>query len=320
MALVSNAHAQTQDSTVATQLFNTGRDLMKAGDFAAACPKLEESARLDAKVGTLARLAECEEKIGHLASARGRWQQALNVAEGAHDDRIAHVRDELARIDALVPKLVLEVEAPVPADLLIQVDSLRVGLASVGVALPVDAGRHTVSASAKDRKTWSTTMVTFADGATSKIHIPPLESAATDAPVPASAGVTLPPPQPERPAPSRTLQTVGLVVGGVGVVGLGVATAFAVIAKQKDNESNTGTGACSGNSCGQQGDNERTQARSDGNTATVFLVAGGALAAGGLLTGLLAPRPHTPDGAAARLDVSPFLAPGLAGLTLRSKW
>ena len=43
---------------MATELFNAGRDLMTAGNFAAACPKLAESARLDVKVGTLGKLAE----------------------------------------------------------------------------------------------------------------------------------------------------------------------------------------------------------------------------------------------------------------------
>ena len=72
--------ARADDEAVATQLFNAGRDLMKQGDYASACPKLAESARLKPTVGALARLAACEEHEKRLVSAYTRWQQALNVA------------------------------------------------------------------------------------------------------------------------------------------------------------------------------------------------------------------------------------------------
>ena len=53
LALGRAAFAQPSatDAALATELFNTGRDLMKDGQFVAACPKLSESVRLDPKVG-----------------------------------------------------------------------------------------------------------------------------------------------------------------------------------------------------------------------------------------------------------------------------
>src|SRR5207248_8067153 len=84
------ARAQSNDAGIASQLFDAGRDLMKRGDYASACPKLFESARLEPRVGTLARLAECEEKIGHLAAARGHWKDTVELARAQKDDRATH--------------------------------------------------------------------------------------------------------------------------------------------------------------------------------------------------------------------------------------
>src|SRR5687767_9143297 len=61
VASAAPASAQTHDAAAATQLFQEGRDLLKQGKHAAACAKLAESQRLDARVGTLLNLADCEE-------------------------------------------------------------------------------------------------------------------------------------------------------------------------------------------------------------------------------------------------------------------
>jgi hypothetical protein len=324
LALARPAWAETPDATVATQLFNAGRDAMKSGDYRAACPKLAESARLDAKVGTLARLAECEEKLGNLASARGHWQQAVNLARADHDNRLAHVEEELARVDKVVPKLLFAVDGEAPADLVIRVDELHVGLGSLGVPLPVDPGSHTVSAAAAGKKPWLTSLVTAADGAVTTVRVPALETVPV-APTPVPPVPPAPGPAPDHPPAAASgaspLRSAGLVVGGVGVVGLGVGAAFAVVAKQKLDQSNSGPGACVGNECPRLGFDARTDARNAGNFATVFLVAGGSVAAGGALMWLLAPRgTPEPGPSSASLVVVPSAGPGGAGLFLRGGW
>jgi hypothetical protein len=328
LAMASPSFAQQSDAAIATELFNAGRDAMWVGDFAAACPKLTESARLDPKVGTLAKLAECEEKLGHLATARGRWQQALNLARSTSDERAPLVETELARIDRIVPKLSLALSGAAPPGLTVRVDDVDLGPGSLGVPLPVDPGKHTVAASAPGKKAWSLVVETRSDGAVVPVAIPdlaPQETPATPTAAPAATSALPPtalPASEEKPASSSSspLRLIGLATAGAGLVAIGVGTAFGVVAKSKLDSSNQpgGCGGPSGNDCPGSSYKTRNDARSAGNLSTAFFVVGGVLAAGGVTLWLVAPRRDAPR--SARIHAAPSLGPGFAGVGLHGTW
>ncbi len=310
-ALMAGAGAvEAEDAAgVATELFNAGRDLMRSGDYGTACPKLAESARLDAKVGTLARLAECEEHVGRTVSARARWEQAANLARSQQDTRLAHVESELARLDSMVPKLLFSVDGAAPPDLRIRIDELDVGLGSVNVALPVDPGPHHVAASAPGKLAWSVEVVAPPTGAVVPVHVPVLEDApmlASPAP-PAAVG-------PPAAVPSRTpWRTVGLITGAVGVVGLGVGTALALIAVHKNDESNQ-PGGCNANSqCPASAYALRNDARAAGDASTALFVTGSLVVAGGIVVWLAAPRETRHEGPTS-LILAPVVGPHVASI------
>src|SRR6185436_13105064 len=79
-ALWGHEASAQSDSAAARALFTEGRQLMSAEKYAEACPKLEESLRLDPGMGTRFNLAHCWEKIGRSASA---WAMFLDVAAAA---------------------------------------------------------------------------------------------------------------------------------------------------------------------------------------------------------------------------------------------
>jgi len=284
----SLAHAQGADATIATDLFNAGRDLMAAGNYEAACPKLAESARLDAKVGTLGKSAECEEHLGHMAAARARWQQAVNVARVQNDPRLARCETEFARIDKLVPKLSFMLQgAPAPG-MTLTLDEVQLSVASVGVPVAVEAGKHTITANAPGRATWTTTIEVRATGGVTTVSVPELAAKPEAAPAPAAPSPApaspveaakpapadaAPAPVENAPAPTNAephrgapLKTVGLVTAGIGVVGLAMSGVFASQAKSKFDHSNE-RGGCVGNACTPAGAAARNDARSTGDVA-----------------------------------------------------
>src|SRR4051812_16548065 len=69
------------DRPEAEALFDQGRRLLAAGNYAAACPKLEASNRLDPGIGTMLNLGDCYEKNGQTASG---WAAFREAAAAAH--------------------------------------------------------------------------------------------------------------------------------------------------------------------------------------------------------------------------------------------
>src|SRR4051812_44001967 len=75
------ASALAGDGAAAAEvLFSDGKRLAQEGNYAAACPKFEESQKLDPGMGTLYRLADCYEHVGRTASA---WAAFVEVAGSA---------------------------------------------------------------------------------------------------------------------------------------------------------------------------------------------------------------------------------------------
>src|SRR4051794_22044859 len=86
--------ARAGEPTRAEALFRDARDLLARGEFEAACPKLEESQRLDPAPGTEFNLARCYELTGRLASAWGAYADVAAITHAAgQSEREAHARE-----------------------------------------------------------------------------------------------------------------------------------------------------------------------------------------------------------------------------------
>lgn len=294
--LSGSARAQERDPAAAQALFDAARDLMSKGHYTDACPKLVESQRLDPGIGTQFHLANCYEQSGKVASA---WAMFLDVASVAgatgQRDREQAATARAARLEARLPKLTVVVpEASRKPDLEVRRDGVLVGPAQWGNAVPIDPGEHQLSVSASGKRPVSRT-VEAREGEAMTFEVPVLtdEPETISAPVAAPAGVHTAPIATDAARPSQAepakagSNALPLVLAGVGIVGIGIGTTFAILARSQNEDSKTDCQRDASNRCGAHGVELRNSAIRKGNAATIAFAAGGAALAGAGLTWLL---------------------------------
>jgi hypothetical protein len=291
------ASAQAEDQATARTLFNDARELMKTGNYEQACPKLEAANKLYSGSGILLNLGDCYEHIGRTASAWTEFGEAASAAErlGRAVDQ-AEARKRQSAIEPKLSRLSIHVNKEAPG-LLLKRDGTALDHGAWGTAIPIDPGPHTVSAEASGYVTWASTVNVTELGKMVTVEVPELQ------PTPASPAPP-PPPAPtatEAPAPAPAAATtetphywtgrrvVSALVTGVGGVGMGVGGILGLVAKSKFT---TAQGE------GQPAqDTDSKSAVNTANVATVFVVAGAVVAAGGLVFWLTAPSADVQVGA-----------------------
>lgn len=328
LAGAPTARAQGGSSDVAaTALFDEGRKLMAAHDYAAACPKLAESQRLAPSGGTLFNLAECYEKAGQTASAWVAWKDTAARANAAGKADVE--QKALARAAALEPTLAKLTIAIDPgsdvAGLTVKRDGVPVGHAEFATAIPVDPGTHKVEASAPGKNPFSGTVDVAAKQANATITVKmtdaPAESAgAAVTPPPPPPPINNPPPPPPTPQPEgsswSTQKTLALVAGGVGIVGVGVGSVFGLQAKSKNDEALQPQNCRSSTQCTQHGLDLTNDAKSAATLSTVAFAVGAVALAGGVVLWVTAPTGSPTTG----MRVTPSVAPGYGGLSFDAAW
>src|SRR5687767_13492271 len=97
------AAASPSDVALAEALFQEGQKLFKERRYAEACPKFEESQRLDPGGGTLFQLATCHEFTGRTASAWAEFSEVALLAKQRNRPDIERAARE--RVSSLQPRL-----------------------------------------------------------------------------------------------------------------------------------------------------------------------------------------------------------------------
>ncbi len=305
-------------TTRAEELFREGKALLTEHDYERACPLLAASFDLDPGTGVLLALAICHEGEGKLASASAEYKEAAQRAKSeGRPDRERVARD---RALALEPRLSTLAITPPPeawnaTDFVVRRSGVVVERDAWNTPVALDGGEYVIEASTPGKKPWRGQVTVAASAEQQAVTIPSLENLVPV--VPAVAASPLPQPaEPAHPANQKadrndpdtgtggltTLQFVG--IGGIvaGAVGIGIGTGYAFRAKSKYDDSNQN--GCNGDTCVGQGKVDRLDARSAGNTATVFFAVGGTLAVGGVVLFLLG-GPSDDKTASPTLPLSP---------------
>jgi len=278
------------EKAAARSLFDQGRALVKAGKYDQACPKFEESYKLDPGIGASFNLADCYERVGKTASAWSGFLEAASfarIAGQAQREKVA--RDRAKDLEPRLSRIVIEVAKGSALDgLEVRRDGTSIGEGVWGQGVPVDPGEHVVEAAAPGRKPWRTSVVLAGDGTSVTVTVPLLapDREATAAPIgPAQAPL---PPRSEATTRGKGQRTAGLVTAGVGLLSLGVAGVFALQTRSKVSDAEAW---CDGANCWDpRGVDLHDQAKGTADLATVFGIVGAAAVAGGAVLYLTAPR------------------------------
>jgi hypothetical protein len=323
------AFAQDASNQAAAQaLFEQARQLMADGKFVEACPKLVESERLDPGAGTLMNLGHCYEKNGQTASAWVTFKDAAAAADLKHRaDWSSRARERAQALEPMLSRLTIEVPPDARiSGLRVRRDGVEVGPAVWGTPIPIDPGDHAIEASAPAKKTWSKTTKIGAAAEQAHVVVPslldepgPSSASASVASTPAAAKASAaPPPAPSTPPPAQsdgsTQRTLGLVIGGVGIVGVAVGSVFGILAMGSESSSKNlcPTDACASAAAVQDDANARTQA----TVSTVAMIAGGAVLVTGAVIFFTAPKGKAVTG----LRLMPAVGAGEFGLRLGGAW
>lgn len=224
---------------------------MERERYAEACPKLQESLRIDPGMGTQFNLAHCWEKLGLTASA---WGLFLDVASEAQRTgqraREAGARDRAAALEPKLSRLRIDVPTSVPG-LTIRVAGDELGPGAWSAAMPLDPGSYHVEANAPDKRPWSADVLVEGEGKTASIEVPVLQDVAptVEAPPPRSEGKGVPTAVEDRGGSSG--QTIlALSLGAFGVASVVAGAVYGLDAKSHTEASRRlCTGGSSGNVC-----------------------------------------------------------------------
>jgi hypothetical protein len=310
-AAALDAHAEPSEggAAAAESLFQEARKLMEAKRYSEACPKLVASQKIAPAVGTLLNLADCYERNGQLASAWARFHEAIALAQ--HLGRADREKTARERADKLEPRLIKLTIVSQDKDADVKLDGNVLDAAALGTPVPVDPGKHTIDASAKGKKTFSTTVDVSDRSRSPSVEIPALDpdpeaikasnkegsSGSSGSSGESHAGEE----QSSGPGAQRIVSYVAM---GLGVVGVGIGAVFGLRTSSIWADAQT---HCTGIECDRTGVTLATDAKNAGTVSTISFIAGGALLAGGAVLFFTSPsgsskpasssgkRPATPE-------------------------
>jgi len=327
LARGSDARGQS-NAAIAQQLFLDGRKLMEAGSIAEACSKFADSQRLDPAVGTLMHLATCHERMGKLAAA---WSEFTDVAAQAHKagqaEREKYAHDHAVALGSKVPKVVIELSHP-PEGIRMTLDGAPLPLGILGTELPLDPGDHSLEVIAPGMKPWRQAKLNLAPSAvvtrvrvtleedTSQGSIsaaPGAQTGATSAaPGAQTAATAAAAPEQAGNSSNATRRVIGYGLGGLGLVSLVVAVGEEVTSMGRNNDE----------SKYPAGSTERQTVSDQASAAQTYAIVFGAVGVATIGAGVYLVLSSRDQAATAggRLSITPLVARGATGATVRFAW
>lgn len=323
--LCAAPETHAQGAAAAAALNKEADKLLAEGRTEEACAKLKESDRLEPKLSTRYRLADCYEKTSHPSTAWALYEEVAGAAESAAQDparkarradyeklakaahgRAAHLKANLPTLTIVVPEALRSLSG-----LEIKIGDKTIGEVLWGQPIPVDFLEHLIVVSAPGKETWEERKKIDAMGQAIEVIVPPLK----DIQAPAKAGD-----EADQGMPWQKKTAIGLGIGGILGLGVGGAGGLFALSNHQDALS-----ACPDRTCASAAKKDEALAKEDkANTfammSNIGFIAGGALSVGAIVFWVIAPSKPSPPSEQSRIEWIPVLQKNAAGSVLRGRF
>lgn len=270
---------------------------MNEGKYAEACPSFEKALALNPGAGTKFNLAECYEKTGRPATALSLFREVESVTrQVAQHERSAVAKQRADDLERRVPTVVVRAPwlASVPRAA-VTLDGRPLTLNDVEKPIRVDFGKHVAVATVDADHETRAEVVIEREGESKTLALaapvaPPEPRAAAPAPPSVATDARADhPAEPPATSAGGTQRTIGIALGGGGLVAIAVGTVVALSAKSSYEDA---TATC-GTSCPAPLATRANDARAQADLGGIVMGGGAALVAAGAVLFLTAPKGTT---------------------------
>jgi hypothetical protein len=316
-APTASAQSSEADTATARKLGEQGFVAFDAKDYAKAAELFARAEQLHHAPTLLVGLARAQAALGRFVEAQESYQRVLREklpadANDAYKQAVTDADTELTRVEKQIAWVTIRVAGPAGAQVL--VDGVALPPAAVGVSRAFNPGQHTAVARASG----------VAD-AEQRFSAEPGSQQTLELKLGPGTGTSSAGAEPSTDAAGAdknqtgaAMRTAGFVSIGVGAAGLVVGAITGILAVTDHSEL---VDSCPNERCPEPERSTLDRYNIVNPISTAGLVAGGVLAATGLVLVLVAPsgEPDSPAPAAAPGTASLLLGvgPGSAALTLR---
>lgn len=305
----------------ADALFSKGKQLLAKKKYAEACPTFEKVDALDPGIGAKLNVARCYQEWGKLARAYRWYADAEKMAKEGRDDRAAKIHGLMETLDGDVPRLTIR--ATEGADLAaaaISLDGEKLAADALGTEARVDPGPHEITYVVNGETKTKTVALERGGAGEVTLELPKAAGGGGGKTDPKAGDGGDKGAKPSAPGRGRRIAAFALL--GAGAASLGVSAYLALDARGTYRDALSAHCMNKADGCDDEGLRITHDARGRANLATVLGVAGAAVAAGGLVLYLTAPRSSGAEDLSRNtaLYVAPQVGPGAGMLVLGGRY
>jgi hypothetical protein len=316
------ARAQSDDDRAAARTAATnGAKALEEGRYEEAVDLFHRAESIIHAPPHLLYMARAQVKLGRLVSARENYLKVTRetlapTAPPAFTQAQESATAEVAQLTPRIPSLKVDVEGAPSDSVSLTIDGAAVPSAMIGLARPIDPGKHELVAKTATSSS-KPTMVTLAEGETQSIKLklvagPGDGVASTSGTQPEVSTPTEAQPDTAKESGSSVPAFIVLGIGGVGLI---TGTVFMLQNRSKRGDADA---LCPGGSCPASHRSEVEGLDNDANKASTLSWIGygvgvAGLAVGGVLLLTSGPKAAKPADAA-RARITPWVTTSSAGV------